>query len=131
MYAKSENAQKLYSQMQEALKHVNQEFGNNIKFKYLHFVNPHKLRFRLTVKNSSGPGAKRNPDNGRKICAACWHVHGRFFDALFGVSPNAVIYSLNEKITRDDAWRDWVVRERPRQFASEFCKCPYEDVCDW
>jgi hypothetical protein len=84
---------------------------------------------RLSVHNSHGLGAKisrnRFGGNDRHVKAACWHVHGDFFEALFELEPNAIVSSAGKKVTNDEGnWQDWNVGSQmyPVQF-SESCGC--------
>ena len=83
-----------YNDMQLALQALNKEYDNNIKFKRLdsrgtkNFIS---FTFTLTVVDSLKPGAKYNHITERRIHAACWHVHGRFFDILLSICPKAII----------------------------------------
>lgn len=66
--------------------------------------------FTLTVKDSKRPGARRS-DSGRRIAAACWHVHGRFFEALFSVAPDAKIFSSFYKRQATGQDHGWITKE--------------------
>ena len=119
--------------LQVALDAVNSKYGGNIKFKTL-VTKGRRISFTLTVdRTSEGRGAfsktlpwvSLSPDGKRRIAAACWHVHGDFFDALFKVCPEAVIESLGKRITKDGGnWQDWNKGSimYPKQ-ASECCLC--------
>lgn len=67
----------------------------------------------------------------RRIASACWHVHGHFFDALYGVNKKAVIVSRGNKITNDYGnWEDTNIGSQmyPYYF-SDACNCfPHVDV---
>ena len=83
--------------MRDALKLVNKCYDGNIVFKTLESVG-RQLSFTLTVNDSGGKGARHSTypnakGNYRRIAAACWHVHGYFFEALLELNPNAVIRS--------------------------------------
>lgn len=101
--------------LQWALAAVNFRYGNNIKFKTME-TKGRRISFTLTVVSSTigtgkakvtAPGVSVSP-NGKRIAAACWHVHGDFFDALFRVCPGAEVSSLGKVITKDGGnWQDW------------------------
>lgn len=120
-------------QMQQALLLLNQMYDDNIEFKTL---NPkgNRFSFTLTVKDSKGQGARLSTprylgDNAngqqRRIKAACWHVHGDFFDLLFQDCPDAVIRSQRKKITKEEGnWQDWNIGSQMYPFYySEACMC--------
>jgi hypothetical protein len=115
-----------------ALAIVNTRYDGNIKFKTLE-PKGRRISFTLTVVSSTigtgkakvtAAGSSKGP-NGRRIAAACWHVHGDFFDALFRVCPDAVVMSLGKVITKDGGnWQDWNKGSMiyPK-LASECCEC--------
>ena len=109
--------------LHDALHYVNKMYGQNISFHTLE-TKGKGIHFRLTVDSSSGPGAKVG-HNGRKIRAACWHVHGNFFEALFcpSVAPNAEVKSgPSGLITRHAGnWHDWPLGMGLQ--ASDACNC--------
>lgn len=115
-----------FSTLFQALKKINKEYDNNITFnrepEYVYYNRD--LNFTLRVKESSGPGARRGY-TGRKMINACWHVHGDFFDAVFEIEPDAVIWSRGQKITKEYGnWEDDNIGSimNPLSF-SEACEC--------
>ena len=46
--------------------------------------------------------------SGRLISAACWHAHGRFFDALFSLAPAARVYSSWFKRSDTGKFGAWI-----------------------
>lgn len=114
-----------------ALDKVNERYNNNITFNRIDNAN-----FTLKVHDYTGPGHRvhiryenvfsNDPQECRRRSSyACWHVHGHFFDALFEIAPDAVVYSLNEKITKDKG--NWVDRNIGSMmypvYFSESCDC--------
>jgi hypothetical protein len=78
----------------KALRAVNTRFQGNIKFKTFEEKGK-RYSFTLTVIDSKAPGHRRKtwgPKPGR-IAAACWHVHGYFFEELFKIQPLAGVLS--------------------------------------
>lgn len=125
--------------LKQALIRVNKSYSENIAFFSLE-KRKYYINFRLKVRDNCGPGHSigfykvRNKFGNERyinLSAACWHVHGDFFDALFKINPNAVIYSgysLQKKITKDYGnWKDTQRGSRmfPRMF-SEMCYCGKE-----
>lgn len=124
-----------------ALSIVNNKYTGNIRFKHgPDAANQagNRWRFTLTVKDSAGPGGRRGMARipwgaedktparpGRRIAAACWHVHGHFFEALFHVKPEAVILSGGKlTITREAGnWQD-------RNIGSMIQPLMYSEACD-
>ena len=98
------------SAMDQALKEVNKKFDGNIVFLFIESTNKKgtSFKFRLSVKDSKLAGARRGRE-GRRISAACWHVHGHFFDALFVESPSAEIRAIDSVINADGG--NWIDRE--------------------
>lgn len=117
------------SQLHEALAIVNDRFDRNIKFKRLEQTSSKRVNFTLTVHESSKPGG-RIGHTGRRIAAACWHVHGYLFDALFDIDPKIYIISAGKRITKDGG--NWVDRNigsmvSPLQY-SHACECRNKDM---
>ncbi len=115
----------------KALEIVNQKYDNNILFKNLVDISSsrmQRIRFTLKVASSRNKGASRNPFSGRRSCAACWHVHGDFFDALLSVNALAEIQTaLHGKHTIDKDggnWQDYNVGSHAfPYYASDVCEC--------
>lgn len=107
--------------MEAALAIVNGKYAGNITWK--RFDDGKTINFTLTVKRSKDPGGRRSRE-GRRIAAACWHVHGDFLDALFQVCPDAVIVSMGKKITKEAGnWED-------RNIGSAYSPFMYSEACD-
>ena len=103
------------NEMVRALDIINlNRYQGNIKFKTLE-PKGRRLSFTLTVVSTSeGTGKNKitlpgvSIKRGKRIAAACWHVHGDFFDALFKVCPGAEVSALGKVITKDAGnWQDW------------------------
>ena len=80
------------AQMETALATVNQSYDGNVIFNRFDTERNGKINFTLRVRDSKGPGARRS-HTGRRIPAACWHVHRDFMTALFDLAPDAVLRS--------------------------------------
>ncbi len=107
-------------ELNQALDQVNKTFEGNIRFKGISQISANKVNFTLTVHNSRKLGGRLS-HTGRRIAAACWHVHGHFFDCLFSINPDAVINSLGKKITAQAGnWEDWSIGQ---QMYSDSCEC--------
>lgn len=121
------------SDLDEALKAVNYIYEGNIKFRHCDPINKANTRWRftLTVHSSKGKGARRSASyfaRDRRIAAACWHVHGHFFEALFAASPDARIKAGTRTITgpteADGNWQDWNIGPPVAPlYYSEACDC--------
>ncbi len=74
----------------EALATVNRIYAGNIRFKREPEETGRAVSFTLTVNSSRGAGARRG-QGGRRIAAACWHVHRDIYFALYNVNPGARI----------------------------------------
>jgi len=110
-----------------ALLRTNFKFDHNIKFKRLEFKGRNIL-FTLTVNNSRKPGSRTSASAfhpERRVSAACWHVHGWFFEILFKVNPAAIVVSQgNKQITKDSGnWQDW-------QIGPQIYPIMYSEACD-
>jgi len=128
------------SELSVALRKVNERYDGNITFRpdynggdQLHYVG-RRVRFTLTVQNCRGAGHRRGLKflgfdegyaKGKRIKAACWHVHGHFFDELFKIRPDIWIRARGRKITAEDGnWEDSNIGGRmfPLMF-SKACDC--------
>jgi hypothetical protein len=112
------------NELKQALNVINNRFDNNIRFKTLEAVNSKKNTFTLTVNDSRKAGG-RISNQGRRIAAACWHVHGYFFEALLKINPN--IYIISGGTMRIDKnggnWQD-------RNIGSNFMPLMYSEACE-
>ena len=108
----------------KALEETNKIYQNNIEFGRFEYLGQtrdgrDKWRVRLRVKDSKGPGARRGM-TGRRTVAACWHVHGVFFDHL----PEGVeIEAAGRRFHAGDRWQDI-------QVGSILYPCWMSELCD-
>lgn len=124
--------------MHKALEETNRIYDNNVIFKGIEWKGKN-IKFTLTVKTSKGKGSKLsvgglmgfgNPK--KRVCAACWHVHGHFFDSLLTLNPNGIInismtnkqiYSTSYGVIYNN-WEDYNVGNPYHPVhASETCEC--------
>lgn len=130
--------------LQKALDVINTaRYSDNIEFREIEQKNRNSIRFTLKCKDYTKPGYRVHTryddpfgkcvEKKRRSSAACWHVHGDFFDALFSVSPDARVKSgslhhagINKGwITKDEGnWIDTNIGTNlfPIYF-SESCDC--------
>jgi len=111
-------------QLNEALSFVNAKFDNNIRFKGIEQKTKNTVSFTLTVIDSKKPGG-RIGHTGRHIAAACWHVHGYFFEYLFTNYGNIkVIAGTKKMLSNADNWQDWNIGSNFQPlYYSEACEC--------
>ena len=118
-------------QLEAALAVVNVRYAGNVRL--IHgTVSGSWRRFTLRVTSSKGPGAKISMTSfgDRRSVAACWHVHGDFFDALWNLEGGSVgaYYVEAGKVGRmhgrGDNWQDFNIGSqcRPVRF-SQSCEC--------
>ncbi len=122
-------------QIREALSKISPKYNFNLKFRERtpEPIGKANFRVRLGVKNSHGKGAsihqRYNFFDGtlseRHLRSACWHVHGNFFDALFELCPDALVYARGNKITASQGnWQDYDVGSQLFPvMASDSCDC--------
>ena len=109
-------------QLEKALEAVNKRYKGNVKFKRLE-PNGRRVNFTLTVKSAKDPGGRRG-FSGKRVAAACWHVHGHFFEELFKINSEAWISSGGSKITKERGnWQD-------RNIGSMIKPLYYSEACD-
>lgn len=114
------------SAMLGALAEVNKKYDNNIIFNRFD-RNGSGFNFTLRVVDSKKAGHRRG-FTGRRLCSACWHVHGDYFDALLDISPEAVIISRGGPGAHIDKhggnWQDCNIGSQIRPlYFSEACDC--------
>ena len=115
--------------LQEALHTVNIKYEGNVIFN--RFDGPKGFTLKMRNNKCKGHNIKKfyHGFDGiykeRNLSYACWHVHGEFFDALFSINPEAIIYSRGEKITIEEGnWIDFNVGSLMYPVdASECCDC--------
>jgi hypothetical protein len=108
-------------QIEKALEETNKSFKGNVTFNRFE-AKGKNFSVTLKVKSSKGPGA-RIGFTGRAMVAACWHVHGNFFDHLFEISPRAIVVSNGDKITQTHG--NWI----DRNIGSRMNPLMYSDAC--
>jgi hypothetical protein len=111
------------NQVQDALKEVNVSFENNLRVKRLDSTG-NVVTVTINVKDSKAKGSSKNPRNGRRINAACWHAYGEFIDALFQHGAKSVQSLDNTMRSKHDNWEDWNAgSDYYPMYASEKCDC--------
>ena len=117
------------SEMHQAIDKINKKYDNNIRFKSGPArKSKNQITATLTV-NSTQDGALgyRRSHTGRKIAAACWHVHGDFFDALIDINPAAVIITgMNRKQVINKYGGNW----QDVNIGSMMQPMSYSEACD-
>lgn len=116
-------------QLENALARVNLRYENNITWKQQPKLEGSHYRFTLKAKESDKKGGRKSP-TGRKIGnAACWHVHGDFFDSLFRTNQEAVVVAQGRDITVSSGnWEDKNIGSMNEPFMySDACDCEPEE----
>lgn len=67
-------------------------YDGNVTVNNISSLSAKRTRFTVRVRDSRGPGARRAA-SGRRLVAACWHVHRDVLGALFDRYPGATVYS--------------------------------------
>lgn len=115
-----------------ALESANNAYDNNLVFKTCHETGNSrngkpKHTVTLTVKSSKAKGAKRNPANGRRVAAACWHAHGDFMAALPAgtrIKTSCGMSGMTEVVAPEVWGNDWGEGSKfEPYYASEACEC--------
>lgn len=112
--------------LDRALELVNEHYDGNIEYKDVNELNGRKWQtnFTLKAKDSRGKGGRINHTGRRVGNAACWHVHGHLFTAIFSIDPMAEVMSGGRKITAlEGNWED-------RNIGSLFQPMYYSEACD-
>jgi len=114
-----------FGELEKALAEINEKmFDGNIVWKRAPEAYRGHIRFTLTVNDSSMKGGRRG-FSGKRVSAACWHVHGHFFDAVFNIERKAIFQALGNTITLEYGnWEDSNAGSmvNPKAF-SDMCDC--------
>jgi hypothetical protein len=112
------------SDLEVALRLVNVKYNDQVIWNQEPTHTKQGIKFTLKVKTNKSVGHGIS-FSGRQMPTACWHVHGDFFEKLFQVCPNAVVFSLGRRITQHEGnWQDFNVGSQMRpMFASKRCEC--------
>ena len=83
-----------------------------------------RIHFTLRVKDSKGAGHRRS-FTGKRMPSACWHVHGDFFDAVWQLQSDAVIWAGELRMEGpSDNWQDRNIGSQVQPlYFSEACDC--------
>jgi flagellar biosynthesis GTPase FlhF len=79
------------AQMEKAMAKVNRSYASNVQFNRFEAIK-NGFNFTLRVVSSKGLGHRLSM-SGRRLTAACWHVHRDFMRAIFDLSPTASLVS--------------------------------------
>ena len=111
-------------QLETALSNVNKKHGYKLRFVDGISKNGNFLNCRLRSEKSNIEGASKSV-SGRNSVSASWHAHGYFFDELYDMNPNALIYSGGLKMmSKADNWQDYNLGSQINPcFASELSIC--------
>lgn len=126
-------------QMQQALEAINADrFAGNIGWRRAPEAIGRRFRFTLRAIDSAGKGGRLGAPHAswttrtgkaykqRRIGqAACWHVHGYYFEALLKLAPEAEISAGLLKINAQGGnWKDRNIGSMVEPFYySEACEC--------
>lgn len=109
-------------ELNAALEAVNRKFEGNITIA-VNAISRNRNSFTLGVISSRGAGS-RIGFTGRRVSAACWHVHGYFFDELIKINP--AIWVKSSMATVDVNGGNW----QDRNIGSAYSPLYYSDACD-
>ena len=115
-------------EVEDALMLINRKYDGNVRFKAIG-MKGRQVQFTLTVIDSKGKGSRHSTfpnskGNYNRIAAACWHVHGDFFDALLKINGDAEIKTVVGVINKQGGnWQD-------KNIGSQVHPMRYSDACD-
>ena len=82
-------------------------YDGNIKFKREPEQKGNFLHFTVTVNKAADPGGRRS-HTGRRVAAACWHVHRDIMREIFDANPDAILVTAVVRYEgRDDFERKY------------------------
>lgn len=98
------------SQVLAAIDAVNEKYGYKLQIRNNDKqLSTNHYQFTLRSEKSGIPGSCYSA-TGRRQVSASWHAHGYFFDELFKINPEAIVWSKNNKITiNQNNWEDFNV----------------------
>lgn len=97
------------SEVLMAIAAVNENNGYKIQIRNDKQVSENRFQFTLRSEKS-GIAGSCYAYSGRRTVNASWYAHGYFFDELFKINPEAIVWSRNNKITIDEGnWEDYNV----------------------
>ncbi len=119
------------TQLYKAVRATAEDYERNVRFKN----GPDPVnqkgtghRLTLTVHSSSKPGGRRS-HSGRKVAAACWHVHRDFMRHLYRLAPEAVIQSALATYRGAEDFEQTFEETGDRNMGSAFQPCAVRNAC--
>lgn len=119
-------------QLFKAIRATSKDYGQNVRFKN----GPDAInqkgtghRLTLTVLKSAGPGGRRS-HSGRKVAAACWHVHRDFMRHLYRMAPDAIIITALARYDGAQSFEDTFEDTGKRNMGSSFEPCAVRNACE-
>ncbi len=113
-----------------ALERVNEDFESNIIFNRFDTLDSKDTRHAVTLRCLSSKKAGHRMTvyepwgKQRRLVAACWHVHGSFFNALPTGTKIRSIGSTTTCECEATNWHDWNIGSMMYPtMASEACEC--------
>ena len=110
--------------MERALDSINDKYQGNVEWKTL-TQKGKNIDFTLKVRDSHKPGHRRG-FQGQRSVAACWHVHGDFFDALIKLNPQAEIVSRSVSTVINRFGGNW----QDKNIGSMMNPLLFSEACD-
>jgi hypothetical protein len=89
--------------VETAIERINSRYGYRIE---LNRADQKGQYFHFTIKSKSGIPGARVSATGRNLAAASWHAHGYTMEEIFKIEPEAVIYSMGNRIEPGFTWED-------------------------
>lgn len=96
-------------QVEMAIDAVNEKYGYKLQMRNDKQISKNRFQFTLRSEKSGIPGSCYT-HSGRRTVNASWFAHGYFFEELFKIDPDVVVWSRNNMITVDRGnWEDYNV----------------------
>jgi len=118
---------------ESALEVVNLKFEDNVKMDITQNWTSSGMprhSIKVGVHSSFEPGGRYNPNSGRHIAAACWHVFGELLDALGAICQDdalVVLFADQSRLIVHPADHGWIDRNIGSMYQplyySESCHC--------
>lgn len=120
------------AQLYEAVDLTSKDYNSNVRFKNgPDPVNQKGTGHRLTLTvHASGKMGGRRSHSGRKVAAACWHVHRDFMRHLYRLAPDAVIQSALATYRGSEDFENTFEATGDRNMGSAFEPCAVRNACE-
>ena len=119
-------------EIRDAIRHVSDKaYQGNVILQYEGIRSRGKaLRWRLDVRSSHGPGARRRASDDARMRVACWHVYRDVMTRLFELNPDGRIKTAQADYRGRGEFEDKFPDTGHANIGSIMRPVEYRDACD-